>query len=174
MLGSIAKLFANWQVKVAIVLLVLGSLFAWHKYEVKVAVKEAENALVYQYNKETWKLKDRANEESIALSRTIEDLKKEKKRETEIANRKYSDLLSSVSNRPNRPSPSDVPGSTSNGTAPAGASGLQLSGPDAVFLAGFARDTAELQNELKSCLRQYDEVKIKLDKFRIDNTSKTP
>lgn len=170
---ALLGIFANWQVKIAIVLLVLGSLFAWHKYEVKVAVNEAVTTLNDQYSKETFRLKDKANTDSINLRNTVETIRKEKKNELEIANRRYSDLLSSVSNRPDRPSSSSISGSTSNGTAQEGATGLQLSRSDGEFLIRFARDTSELQTELKSCLKQYNEVKIKLDQFRIENTPKT-
>jgi len=36
----------------------------------------------------------------------------------------------------------------------------------------FAARTEGLKVHLETCYRQYDEVKIKLDKFRLDNQSK--
>ena len=154
-------------------MLVLSSLFFWHRYEVKTAVAEATNAIELQYAKEKFKLIDRAQAETFALRDQVDAITKDKNVKVQALNARVATLTRSLSERPERPaSNGSVPGSASNAESTEGATGLRLYRPDAILLTRLSGETAELQTELKACYRQYDEVKDKLDKFKRDNTPK--
>lgn len=173
MLGSIVNFFAGWQVKLAVVLIVLASLFAWHKHEVSLAVVQATSQMELEYAKEKFKLLDKANTTTVELKDQVAQIEQDKNVKIKALNARVAALTASLSSRPDRPaSNGSSAGSTSNSESSTGATGLRLYRPDAEFLVWFAGETAELQTELKACYRQYDEVKIKLDKFRLDNQSK--
>ena len=173
MLGSIVNFFAGWQAKLAIVLIVLASLFAWHKHEVSLAVVQATSQIELQYAKEKFKLIDKAQTETFALRDQVDAITKDKNAKIKTLDGRVAALTRSLSERPDRPTGNDsIPGSTSNAESTQGATGLRLYRPDSIFLTRLSGETAELQTELKACYRQYDEVKIKLDKFRLDNQSK--
>jgi hypothetical protein len=173
MLSTVMGFFAGWQVKLAIVLVVISGLFFWHKYEVKVAVNEAISAQQLEYQKEKFKLLDKANDATIALRDKAEQNNKDKDAKIKTLNARVSTLASSLRNRPERPtSTSSVPGSTSTAESLKGATGVQLYRPDGEFLVWFAGQTTQLQVELQTCYKQYDEVKDSLDKFKKDNSSR--
>ena len=167
------ELLAGWKVKLAIAMLVLSSLFFWHKYEVNTAVVKATTQIELQYAREKFKLIDRAQAETFALRDQVDAITKDKNVKVQALNARVATLTRSLSERPERPaSNGSVPGSTSNAESTEGATGLRLYRPDSIFLTRLSGETAELQTELKACYRQYDEVKDKLDKFKRDNTPK--
>lgn len=170
---NILSFFAGWQTKVAIVLIVLVSLFAWHKHEVSLAVAQSTAQIELQYSKEKFKLIDKAQTETYTLRDQVEQITKDKNVKIKALDARVAALTASLSSRPDRPaSNGSIPGSTSNGESTEGATGLRLYRPDSIFLTRLSGETAELQTELKACYRQYDEVKDKLDKFKRENTSK--
>lgn len=173
MLGSIVNFFAGWQAKLAIVLIVLASLFAWHKHEVSLAVVQATSQMELQYAKEKFKLLDKANIATVELQAQVTQIEQDKNAKIQTLNARVAALTASLSSRTDRPaSNGSSAGNTSNAESTEGATGLRLYRPDSIFLTRLSGETAELQTELKACYRQYDEVKIKLDKFRLDNQSK--
>ena len=166
-------LLAGWKVKLAIIMLVLSSLFFWHQYEVKTAVVEATNAVELQYAKEKFKLIDRAQAETFALRDQVDAITKDKNVKVQALNARVATLTRSLSERPKRPaSNGSVPGSTSNAESPGFVDASRLYRSDAEVAVWFAARTEGLKVHLETCYRQYDEVKDKLDKFKRDNTPK--
>ena len=167
------ELLAGWKVKLAIIMLVLSGLFFWHQYEVKTAVVEATNAVELQYAKEKFKLIDRAQAETFALRDQVDAITKDKNVKVQALNARVATLTRSLSERPERPaSNGSVPGSTSNAESPGFVDASRLYRSDAEVAVWFAARTEGLKVHLETCYRQYDEVKIKLDKFRLDNQPK--
>ena len=167
------ELLAGWKVKLAIIMLVLSSLFFWHQYEVKTAVVKATNAVELQYAKEKFKLIDRAQAETFALRDQVDAITKDKNVKVQALNARVATLTRSLSERPERPaSNGSVPGSTSNAESPGFVDASRLYRSDAEVAVWFVARTEGLKVHLETCYRQYDEVKIKLDKFRLDNQSK--
>lgn len=172
MLTTIVSFFGGWQIKIAIVLLVVGSLFAWHKIVVHKAVNDAVFAIEQEQAREIFKLKNRANEATIVLRNETDKNAKAKDEKIKSLNTKYDIMVNSLSDRPSRPSTSDLPGNPSTSESSTGATGMSLYRTDAGVLAGFARDASRLQAELKYCYVQYDSVKESLDKFKKENSQR--
>ena len=167
------ELLAGWKVQLAIIMLVLSSLFFWHQDEVKTAVVEATNAVELQYAKEKFKLIDRAKAETFALRDQVDAITKDKNVKVQALNARVATLTRSLSERPERPaSNGSVPGSTSNAESPGFVDASRLYRSDAEVVVWFATRTEGLKVHLETCYRQYDEVKDKLDKFKRDNTPK--
>ena len=159
----------SWQTKLCAFVLILAFAFVWHKTEVKIAVNTAIAEVNEKNLKDVIRLSKKAQDASKDLSNRINSIEKEKNAKIESTNRKYTALLGSLSNRPNRPSEGDHPGNPSDSKGEEGTTAVRLYKPDAEFLARFSRDSSELQIELNSCYKQYDSVKEVIDKFRKDN-----
>lgn len=173
MFGSIVNFFAGWQTKVAIILIVLASLFAWHKHEVSLAVAQSTAQIELQYSKEKFKLIDKAQTETYTLRDQVEQITKDKNAKIKALDARVAALTASLSSRPDRPaSNGSVPGSTSNAESTGFVDASRLYRSDAEVAIWFASRTEGLKVHLESCYRQYDEVKDKLDKFKRDNSSK--
>ena len=132
--------FAGWQVKLAIVLIVLASLFAWHKQEVSLAVVQATSQMELEYAKEKFKLLDKANTSTVELKGQVAQIEQDKNVKIKALNARVAALTASLSSRPDRPASNDsIPGSTSNAESAQGATGLGLYREDSEFLLGEAR-----------------------------------
>lgn len=175
MLGSMISLFSGWQIKLILLLALLFGAWTWHRAEVKIAVKEAVSQIEAQQARENFRLKERSLNTQIELQAKADKVQKEKDNEISNLRSRVRTLTDSLRNRPtNRAEPSGVSYNSSNQETQTGATGLQLSRSDATMAIWFAEQATELQIELKSCLRQYDDAKETLDKFKRDNTSKSP
>lgn len=151
-------------------MLILSSLFFWHKYEVNTAVVKATTQIELQYAKEKFKLIDRAQAETFALRDQVDAITKDKNVKVQALNARVATLTRSLSERPERPaSNGSVPGSASNAESAQGATGLGLYREDSEFLLGEAARADEIRIELQSCYRQYDKVKETLDNFKRKN-----
>lgn len=170
MLGSIVNFFAGWQAKLAIVLIVLASLFAWHKHEVSLAVVQATSQMELEYAKEKFKLLDKANTETYALQARSEKLIERKNNEIKNATAQYANLLEWVRKLPaNSTSSSDLP-TNSNAEENRGSEVIgKLRRKDAENLANYSFRTEELKIELQLCYTTYEEVVKSLEKFRKEN-----
>ena len=167
------ELLAGWKVQLAIIMLVLSSLFFWHQYEVNTAVVEATTQIELQYAREKFKLIDRAQAETFALRDQVDAITKDKNVKVQALNARVATLTRSLSERPERPaSNGSVPGSASNAESPGFVDASRLYRSDAEVAVWFAARTEGLKVHLETCYRQYDEVKDKLDKFKRDNTPK--
>lgn len=154
-----------WMIKLAAIGAVIFALFVWHEYSVHVAVHDAvsQAELVHKQAYDALSLKAQKNE--IELGNKVNKIKGEKDEAIKAANTKYNALLNSLRDRPTGRQTSGTR-SASNGKGPEGATGKELSRPDAEFLAGFASDTESLKNGLNACYKQYDAVKDQLQKFK--------
>lgn len=172
MLGSLMSLLGGWQVKLAILTIVLVSLFAYHKVEVNKAVTQATNELKLEYSKEVFRQIEIARDESIKLKQEKEKADAEYKKNLASANARYSSLIVSLSNLPKYPSRSDNPGNPGDAeNQPQDIIG-ELSRANGNDLAEYSLKTETLRLGLLACYAQYDSVKEKLDKLRLENASK--
>ena len=154
-------------------MLVLSSLFFWHKYEVNTAVVKATTQIELQYAKDKFKLIDKAQAETFALRDQVDAITKDKNAKIKTLDGRIATLTRSLSKRPERPTSNDsVSGSASNGESPGFVDASRLYRSDAEVAVWFAARTEGLKVHLETCYRQYDEVKDKLDKFKRDNTPK--
>jgi len=175
MLGSVIGFFGGWQFKLTLLCALLFGAWTWHRAEVKIAVKEAVSQIEAQQSRENFRLKERSLNTQIELQAKVDKIEKDKNNEIANLKSRVRTLTDSLRNRPtNRAEPSGVSDNSSNQETQTGATGLQLSKSDATMAIWFAEQATELQIELKSCLRQYDEAKETLDKFKRDNTPKSP
>ena len=166
--------FSGWQVKLVLVAALIFGAWVWHKSEIKIAVSAAEQRLELQYAREIFKLKDRANEESIALKNRIESQRKTTDAKLKDADARYNDLLAWLSAQSGS-STSNI-GVSNNPSNTESTRGTYFGGlytEDAIALAESSRSAERLKIELLACYKQYDEVKDTLDNFRIKNASKT-
>lgn len=166
--------FSGWQVKLALVAALIFGAWMWHKAEVKIAVSEAEQRIELQYAREIFKIKNKANEESIALKGKVETQRKETNAKLKDADVRYNDLLAWLqSQSSSTPSNNGVSNNSSNAESTRGTYFGGLYTEDAIALAESSRSAERLKIELLACYKQYDEVKDTLDNFRIKNASKT-
>lgn len=173
MLGSLIEMFGGWQVKLAIVAIVLISLFAWHKVLVHEAVTEATNELKLEYAQQVFRQVEIAKDESIKLKQEKEKADAEYKKNLASANARYKRLSEWVRGLPKYPSGSDNPGDTGDAESRPDDIVGKLSRADGENLAQYGLTTETLRQGLLSCYRQYDTVKEKLDKLRLQSSSKT-
>lgn len=166
--------FSGRQVKLVLVAALIFGAWVWHKSEIKIAVSAAEQRLELQYAREIFKLKDRANEESIALKNRIESQRKTTDAKLKDADARYNDLLAWLSAQPSSSTSNNgVSDNPSNAESTRGTYFGGLYTEDAIALAESSRSAERLKIELLACYKQYDEVKDTLDNFRIKNASKT-
>ena len=122
-------------------------------------------------------VKQLAEMQEVALSAEKEFREKERQyvasltaaqeqRNAEIAriNRRHTDAINSLRNRPERSVHVTVPGSevSSAPTACVGSTGAELARGDAEFLAGEASRADQLRAALRQCLTQYEAARQKL------------
>lgn len=147
-----------------IVVLILGILFGTHKVilwkEVKKAVAETKEQMSAEYSKKLLEASELAREREQVMVSSADKIRKEKDAQIASLNTRLGTALSSLSERPQRPS------SASQG-APAscigaGATGAQLSREDAEFLVREAARADKLRSALDQCYRQYDSVRQSL------------
>jgi len=172
---NVLSLLGGWQIKLILLLALLFGAWTWHRAEVKIAVNEAVAQIETQQSKENFRLKERSLNTQIELQAKADKIEQDKNNEIANLKSRVRTLTDSLRNRPtNRAEPSGISDNSSNQEAQTGATGLQLSKSDATMAIWFAEQATELQIELKSCLRQYDDAKEALDKFKRDNTPKSP
>ena len=174
MLGSMISFFSGWQIKLILTLALLFGAWTWHKAEVKIAVKEAVSQVESQQSKENFRLKERSLNTQIELQAKIDKIEKDKNNEIANLKSRVRTLTNSLSSRPTRAESSRISNNTGNEESKQRTTGSGLYQDDRVFLARFAGMAEELKVEIQSCYKQYDEAKETLDKFKRDNTPKSP
>ena len=102
-----------------------------------------------------------AREKEQALQANADQLRQEKDREIRNLNARATALTNSLRDRSERPTAESntVPGTASNGPAPAGCTGEKLYRPDGEFLAREAARGDELRVLLKQCRDQYESLR---------------
>ena len=172
-MNTLLSFFLNSKVKLLILVIVLVSLFAYHKVEVNKAVTQATNELRLEYSKEVFRQIEIAKDESIKLKQEKEKADAEYKKNLASANARYRKLSDWVRNLPKYPSGGDNPGDTGDAeTRPEDIVG-ELRREHAEELAGYSLRAETLRQGLLSCYKQYDTVKEKLDNLRLQNSPKT-
>ena len=174
MISKVLSFFSNWQVKVAIVFIVITSAFAWYKIDVSHQVEKARyevrTEIQQRYNARIDKLKEDSNNTQKVMKESFDTQLKEKNEKLKVADSKYRNLLSGLSDRPERPSSSyglSLPPRDAKSSVYVDARGLYRD--DAEFLSRFAARTEGLKIELLACYKQYDEAKRILDEFKEDH-----
>ena len=169
---NILSFLGGWQVKLAILAVVLASLFAYHKVEVNKAVTQATNELKLEYSKEVFRQIEIARDESIKLKQEKEKADAEYKKNLASANARYNDLHRWLSNLPKHPSTRNNPGNPGDTESKPEDIIGELSRANGNDLAEYSLKTETLRLGLLACYAQYDSVKEKLDKLRLENASK--
>jgi len=141
--------------------------YNWHVSEVNTALAKQKEEIAKEYNSKLLQLlseKDKAEEE---LRNKIIATERAKNAEIKSINSRYSAAIARLRDRPSARQTGTVSNKCPSETStPAGATGVQLSRPDAEFLIWFARNTAELQAELKSCIADYEEVRNQMNQMQ--------
>jgi len=170
---KLLSFFTGWRLKLALVVMLVSSLYIWHRYEVKFAVNKVKQEYLLESSLQYQEITKDAFWTSQALKDEFKTIEKDKDAKLQNLSNRVSTLTASLRNRPVRSeSRSSNTGSTSDTKSRQGSTGLQLYRDDAIFLIWFAERTEQLQIELQSCYRSYDEVKKNLDDFRLRNTPK--
>ena len=170
---KIFDLLGGWQTKIIILIIVLVSLFSYHKVLVHKAVTQATNELKLEYAQQVFRQVEIAKDESIKLKQEKEKADAEYKKNLANANARYKRLSDWVRDLPKYPSGSDNPGDTGDAENRPDDIVGELRRKHAEELAGYSLRAETLRQGLLSCYRQYDTVKEKLDNLRLQNSSKT-
>lgn len=158
----------------ALALAVLFFAWSWHTSEVSKAVTaakaSAEQACRVSIDEQRKRLVARSEASEKVLRGQLANNLRSKDAEIKKLSTDIAYLRSSLQSRPERPadSPSGVPNSAGESSTEAGATGLQLSRPDAEFLARYAGFSAELQAELKACIKDYEDIKNEINNFKVN------
>jgi hypothetical protein len=173
-MNTLLSFFLGWKVKLLVLVIVLGSLFAWHRVEVNKAVTKAVAEVELQVHREKFKLLDKANEESIKLKEQLTRNKQEKDRELQAANSKYNALSEWVHNLPSTTSDSNISRDTGDSEARSEEVIAELRRRHANSFARYSFDAEEVKVHLVQCYKDYDAAKVSIDKFLKENASKSP
>ena len=169
---NLLSFLSGWQTKLVILIIVLVSLFSYHKVLVNKAVTEAVAEIELNLAKENFKLKERSLNAQIALQESFDNIQKDKDAKIKNLNARVASLTRSLQERPSRPEPSGV----SNDSRVEESSGYvaadRLYRDDAAVAIWFATRTEGLKIELQTCYKSYDAAKEVLDKYKKENKSK--
>ena len=169
---SFLSILSGWKVKLVILIIILVSLFSYHKVLVNKAVTEAVAEIELNLAKENFKLKERSLNSQIALQESFDNIQKDKDAKIKNLNARVASLTRSLQERPNRPDSSGV----SNNSRVEEGSGYvaadRLYRDDAAVAIWFATRTEGLKLELQSCYKSYDAAKEALDRYKKENESK--
>lgn len=170
---NILSFLGGWQAKLIIVIIILASLFTYHKIEVNKAVTKATTELKLEYAQQVFRQIEIARDESIKLKLEKEKADAVYKKNLAAANAKYKSLSDWVSNLPKYPSGKDNPGDSRD--AEAGSEDVigELRRKHAEELARYSLRAETVRLALLSCYADYASVKESLDKLRLQDTSKT-
>lgn len=163
----------GWQTKLIIVVIVLISLFAYHKIEVNKAVTAAITEIELNLAKENFRLKERSLNAQIELQQSFDNIQKDKDAKIKNLNARVASLTRSLQERPSRPESSGVPDNSRVEETRQGATGAQLYREDGIFLAGEAARAELIKEELLGCYKSYDTAKEALDKYKKENISRS-
>lgn len=169
---NLLSFLSGWQTKLIILIVVLVSLFSYHKVLVNKAVTEAVAEIELNLAKENFKLKERSLNAQIALQESFDNIQKDKDAKIKTLNARVASLTRSLQERPSRPESSGVPDNSRVEETKQGATGAQLYREDGIFLAREATRAELIKEELQTCYKSYDAAKEVLDKYKKENKSK--
>ena len=170
MLGAVISFFSGWQAKLVIVIIILASLFTYHRIEVNKAVNQATTELKLQYAKEVFRQVEIAKDESIKLKLQKEKADAEYKKNLAAADAKYKSLADWVSHLPKYSSRGDNPGDSRDAETRSEDVVGELRRKHAEELARYSLRAETVRLGLISCYTNYDSIKQSLDKLRLENS----
>lgn len=162
----------GWQTKLIIIVIVLVSLFAWHKAIVHEAVTEAVAEVELNISKENFKLKEHSLNAQIELQQSFDNIQKDKDAKIKNLNARVASLTRSLQERTSRPESSRVPDNSRIEEVRQGSTGTGLYREDSEFLSREAARAELIKEELLGCYKSYDTAKEALDKYKRENTPK--
>lgn len=169
---NLLSFLSGWQTKLIILIVVLVSLFSYHKVLVHKAVTQAVTEIELNLAKENFKLKERSLNAQIALQESFDNIQKDKDAKIKNLNTRVASLTRSLQERPNRPDSSGISNDSRVEETKQGATGAQLYREDGIFLAREATRAELIKEELQTCYKSYDAAKEVLDKYKKENKSK--
>ena len=169
---NLLSFLSGWQTKLIILIIVLVSLFSYHKVLVHKAVTQAVTEIELNLAKENFKLKERSLNSQIALQESFDNIQKDKDAKIKNLNARVASLTRSLQERPNRPDSSGISNDSRVEETKQGATGAQLYREDGIFLAREAARAELIKEELQTCYKSYDAAKEVLDKYKKENKSK--
>ena len=169
---NLLSFLSGWQTKLIILIVVLVSLFSYHKVLVHKAVTQAVAEIELNLAKENFKLKERSLDAQIALQESFDKIQKDKDAKIKNLNARVASLTRSLQERPNRPDSSGISNDSRVEETKQGATGAQLYREDGIFLAREASRAELIKEELQTCYKSYDTAKEVLDKYKKENKSK--
>ena len=172
-MNTLLSFFLNSKVKLLILVIVLVSLFAWHKVLVHEAVTEAVAEVELNISKENFKLKERSLNAQIELQQSFDNIQKDKDAKIKNLNARVASLTRSLQERPNRPDSSGISNDSRVEESKPGSTGVGLYREGALFLVREAARADEIRIELQTCYKSYDTAKEVLDRYKKENASKT-
>jgi len=171
-MNTLLSFFLNSKVKLLILVIVLVSLFAWHKVLVHEAVTEAVAEVELNISKENFKLKERSLNAQIELQQSFDNIQKNKDAKIKNLNARVASLTRSLQERPSRPEPSGVPVNSRVEESSGYVAADRLYRDDAAVAIWFATRTEGLKIELQTCYNNYETVKQALENFKKNNNYK--
>ena len=162
----------GYKFYIGIAIVIAGLFMTWHVIEVnKLKQKVTEEVtlkITSEYNRKLIRNQEQVISTNIELQKANDANTAKLQQNLQTATIKYNILVSSLRERPNRPSTDNIKSSTyatSNPESKTGATGAELYRPDAEFLARYASITEELKLNLISCYSNYDSAKEKLEHY---------
>ena len=171
-MNTLLSFFLNSKVKLLILVIVLVSLFAWHKVLVHEAVTEAVAEVELNISKENFKLKERSLNAQIELQQSFDNIQKDKDAKIKNLNARVASLTRSLQERPSRPESSGVPDNSRIEESSGYVAADRSYRDDAAVAIWFATRTEGLKIELQTCYNNYETVKQALENFKKNNNYK--
>ncbi len=156
----------TWQTKLIAILLVVASLFAWHKYEVNKAVNKTIAEQTAIYKKQVDELTIKSLKVESELKTQVSTIKGEKDAQIKTLDTKYRIAIDSLRQRQERSSSSNSTGNSCNAESTRQIDSERLFGRHAEISLGIARDAEELKTHLKACYAQYDIIYDQLNNYK--------
>ncbi len=169
---SVISFLGGWQVKLAILIIAVISLFAYHKVQVNKAVTEAVAEIQLNLAKENFRLKERSLDAQIALQESFDKIQKDKDAKIKNLNARVASLTRSLQERPNRPDSSGISNDSRDEESAGYVAADRLYRDDAAVAIWFATRTEGLKIELQTCYKSYDQAKQALEDFKRNNDYK--
>ena len=169
---NLLSFLSSWQTKLIILIIVLVSLFSYHKVLVHDAVTQAVTEIELNLAKENFKLKERSLNAQIALQESFDNIQKDKDAKIKTLNARVASLTRSLQERPSRPDSSGISNDSRVEESSRYVAADRLYRDDAAVAIWFATRTEGLKIELQTCYNNYETVKQALENFKKNNNYK--
>lgn len=157
-------LLLNWRLWAAAAIAVALAASHWKAYTAgKTSSQAAWNAERLEQANQSRKLLEKTAADTAELQAQAEKTQGAKNAQIQALNSRVDFLNSELRNRPQRPSGTGVPTTSTDGKAASGCTGAQLYRSDSEVLTRIGRDADELRLQLKACYTQYDAARSKFE-----------